>query len=65
MRLISMKDLRQAGVPYSPAHIYRLISAGEFPKPVKLGANRIAFVADEIDAWIKAKVDQRDSVVAA
>ncbi|WP_340622475.1 helix-turn-helix transcriptional regulator [Xenorhabdus siamensis] len=41
---------------YSKAWIYKLISAGEFPKQVKLGSRSIAFVESEIDNWIAQRI---------
>ncbi len=32
-----------------------------FPKPVKIGANRVAFVLEEVQAWTAAQVAKRDS----
>ena len=31
-----------------------------FPKPVRLATNSIAFVEDEIEAWMQRKIDERD-----
>lgn len=66
MRLIPMADLRAAkGVPYSRPHIYRLMDAGKFPKPIHCGGNRVAFVESEIDAWIASKIAERDGAQEA
>jgi prophage regulatory protein len=62
MKLLSMADLRLLkGVSYSRAHLFRLIRAGRFPKPIKLGENRNAFVEAEIDQWIEARIAARDN----
>jgi prophage regulatory protein len=61
MKLIPMDALDEKGIPYSRAHIYRLIHAKKFPTPVRLGENRIAFVESEIDAWLDSKVAARDA----
>ena len=60
MKLIAMDALKDMGVNYSRPHIYRLIKDGKFPKQVKLGAGRIAFVEQEIVDWLKGKVAERD-----
>lgn len=36
-----------------------------FPKPVKIGARRIAFVESEVDAWIDSRIAARDSKAGA
>jgi prophage regulatory protein len=61
MRLLSMDELRTLkGLSFCDAYFYRLIKAGKFPKPVKLGTNRNAFVEAEIDGWIKEKIAARE-----
>lgn len=44
----------------SKTQLYRLIAAGEFPKPVPIGRHRIGFLESEVYAWIVARADQRD-----
>jgi prophage regulatory protein len=61
-KLLGIDELRPAkGILYSKPHIWRKIREGSFPSPIRLGENRIAFVEAEIDAWIEAKVAERDS----
>ena len=48
-------------IGYHPVHIMRLAKAGKFPRPVKLGKGRVAFVEDEIQAWQEAKIAERDA----
>ena len=61
-KLVSKKELKSVfGVPYSFAHIARLEAAGEFPKRVRLGACRVAWVAEEVQAWIDERVAIRDA----
>jgi prophage regulatory protein len=61
MKLLDSEGLKQKGIKYSAAHRWRLIKAGRFPKPVKLGLGRNAWVDEEIDAYIAALVAKRDS----
>ena len=37
-------DLRPRGIPFARQHIRRLIATGEFPEPVQIGANTIAWL---------------------
>jgi prophage regulatory protein len=37
----------------SRSSIYEAIKKGEFPKPVKLGANSSAWINSEIDEWVQ------------
>ena len=60
-RLVTKKELRSLfGVPYSFAHIARLEAAGQFPKRVRLGACRVAWLAEEVQNWIDERVAIRD-----
>jgi prophage regulatory protein len=60
-RLVTKKELRSLfGVPYSFAHIARLEAAGQFPKRVRLGACRVAWLAEEVQNWIDERVATRD-----
>ena len=62
MRLLSFDELHEVkGIRYSRAHLYRMIAARLFPKPIKLSANCVAFPEKEIDEWIASKVAERDS----
>lgn len=47
----------RAGI--SRAYCYELVNRGQFPRPVKIG-RAIRFVAAEVDAWIAARIAERD-----
>lgn len=53
-RLIDMKEVLKL-VPYSRSHIRRLENAGRFPKRIRLGPGRVAWLLSEIAAWIESK----------
>jgi prophage regulatory protein len=44
-----------AATTFSRASVYRLMSEGSFPAPLKLSGNRVAFLASEITAWLNAR----------
>jgi prophage regulatory protein len=57
MKLVTKKELRTLlGVPYSPQHIARLEAAGRFPKRIKLGENRVAWLQAEVEKWIEERI---------
>lgn len=59
--LLSYADLREKkGIPFSRVHIWRMIEAGDFPKPIHLSKQRKAWIESEIDDWIAAKVAERE-----
>lgn len=46
---------------YSKAWVYVLISRGQFPQSVKIGARAIAFIESEIDDWIDQRIAESRS----
>ena len=58
-RLLSMREVLSR-TTFSKTHIYRLIKAKSFPKPVPLGLHRVAFLESEVEAWIAGRVADRD-----
>lgn len=62
MKLVSKKELKSVfGIPYSIQHIWRLEQAGKFPKRLRLGANRVAWLYDEVVEWIEVWKALRDT----
>lgn len=51
-RLIRLPEVMNK-TGYSKAWIYRLISRGVFPEPIKIGIRARAFIESEIDEWIE------------
>ena len=60
-----MKLLRKAvaadRVGYHPEHLMRLVRQGKFPAPVHLGPRTVAFVEDEVNAWLRERIAERDT----
>lgn len=53
-RLISIKEAKQL-LSLSPRTIYRLIAAGKFPRPRKIGRKTL-FLLSEVDGFMKTGV---------
>lgn len=51
-------------IPYSQNQLRRLEAQGSFPKRVRIGANRVAWVREEIDNWIKDRMNARNREIA-
>jgi hypothetical protein len=49
------------GFPWSRNGVRWKIEHDGFPRPVKLGTRRIAWLKSEIDAWISTCADARDA----
>ena len=45
-----------ATVGLSKSQVYRLARAGEFPKPINIGRNSVAWPADQVAAWVADKI---------
>jgi prophage regulatory protein len=61
MKLLSLEQLKsEKGIPFSKPHLWRLIKANKFVKPVKVGEKRIGFIEAEVDAWLETKAAQRE-----
>jgi prophage regulatory protein len=40
----------------SGSSIYRMASAGTFPKPIKLGERSSGWIASEVDQWLDDRI---------
>jgi prophage regulatory protein len=62
VRLLSREELKtEKGIKFSRVHLFRLVRDKKFPAPVHLGAQTLAWVETEIDAWIKVKISEREA----
>jgi predicted DNA-binding transcriptional regulator AlpA len=60
MRLLDFDGLKQKGIRFSDTHLRRLVRAGKFPKPIKVGC-RDHWAEFEVDQHIADKLAQRDA----
>lgn len=51
--------LRMIGL--SRPTLYRMVKAGTFPQPIKLGAAAVGWLADDVSQWIAERVTARDA----
>lgn len=58
-KLISLKTTCER-TSLSRTSINRKRAAGEFPKEVPLSETRFAFVEDEVDEWIRERIEARE-----
>lgn len=45
----------------SKSQVYRLSKLGQFPKPIKLTTQSVAWIEQEVERWIEQRISQRDS----
>lgn len=55
--LIRLSEV-QRRTGFSKAWIYRLITDGKFPSPVKIGSRSVAFIESEINHWINERIEE-------
>lgn len=63
--LLSGEDLDALGIKFHRVHRMRLIKAGKFPAPIKLGqlsGSHNFWIAEEIFAWIASRAAARDEL---
>jgi len=56
--LLTIKEVAQITRLSKPT-IYKLIKEGLFPKQLRLGANKVAWLQSEIDGWVQERADER------
>jgi predicted DNA-binding transcriptional regulator AlpA len=54
MRVLDYRDLKQLGIRYSRPQLRELCRTGQFPQPIQLGPQRIAWREADLDAWMAA-----------
>ena len=59
MRIIRRHELTDK-VGYCLAHIYRLERAGLFPPRVYLGPRAVGWVEEEVESWLRKRMEARD-----
>ena len=50
-----------ARVGLSSSTLYEMIASGDFPAPIPIGRQAVGFLESEVEAWIKNRIEQRDS----
>lgn len=54
-RVLRRKEVEQI-VGYGSSQIYALKAQGKFPQPIRLGANRVGWLASEVYQWLAERV---------
>jgi prophage regulatory protein len=58
-RLLRRKEVLSM-VGLSQSSLYEQIAAGQFPAPIPIGANSVAWLESEIWGWIQQCIEERD-----
>ena len=66
LKVRSMKVLRLpgvcelTGVPRSTLYLY--IKNNQFPKPIKLGIQSVGWIQEEVEQWLRQRMELRDAI---
>jgi len=60
-KLILRLPAVKARIGLSRSSIYKMVSAREFPPPVRLGPRAVGWLESEVEAWLTSRVQLRDS----
>lgn len=58
-RVLLKVEAVTALIGVSRATLYRMVNAGDFPKPLQLSPKRVAWLQAEVDAWFQTKIEER------
>jgi prophage regulatory protein len=64
-RLVLPEDLHDFGIPYTNTHRRRLEAADKFPRRVPLSFHRYGYVYEELIAWNRARIAERDAKLSS
>jgi len=62
-RFISVKEAAER-ICLSKTELYHRLKAGTFPKSVALGPKKVVFLESEVEAWMRARMEESDSSIA-
>ena len=63
VELIGVKEVCRL-TSLSRPYVFKLRTAGRFPKAVPIGEKRVAFVRGEVEAWVRDRIAERDGAAA-
>ena len=58
--LMTMKEVAPT-VGFSKPTIYQMVREGRFPRQLRLGPNRVAWLRSEVLSWIEEKAAEREA----
>jgi prophage regulatory protein len=61
MKFLGYADLAERGIKLHKTTIWRLERAGKFPRRIPISDNRIGWLEDDVDYWMKERADARSA----
>jgi prophage regulatory protein len=62
-KILNVNELR-AEIGLSQRTVWEMVSAGHFPRPIRIGPRRVGWLAAEVDAWLAERIRERDEELA-
>ena len=59
--LFDRGDLQRRGIKLANSTLLRLEAAGAFPKRVRIGGQKVAWIAQEVEEYVHALADAREN----
>ncbi len=59
-RILRLSEVEDA-TGYGKSTIYAKVAAGDFPKPIPLGARAVGWLETEIAEWQRTRIEARDT----
>lgn len=58
-RLLSRDDLKRLGIRVSNTSLLRHEATGRFPRRIRIAGTTVAWLRDEVDAWLAERAAER------
>lgn len=62
MRIMRLQEVMST-TGLARSTIYKFVANNAFPKPVSLGGRSAGWVAEEVNDWVLARIEERDAGV--
>jgi prophage regulatory protein len=59
--LLTRADLKRLGIGVSNSSLLRWEASGAFPRRIRMNSTTVAWLAPEIEAWVRARAEERAS----
>ena len=56
LRCLRYSDLVELGIIRNRMTLKRWVESGNFPPPIRLGSNSIAWISSDVQAWLDARI---------
>jgi prophage regulatory protein len=64
IKILKRTAVRRKCAIASDQHLHQLVRSRRFPAPIKLGCRSVGWISAEVDAWIRARIAERDARIS-